>query len=249
MSRVVSANYRELPPEEVERVAEECANSWQDPVIPMRQYEACVKAELADLRNGKPCAPFAALAKCLRKLPIGCTASRPKLLDVGASGGYYSEVLQELGFRCDYQAVDFSTSFKELAMWLYPDIAFDVADAAKLPYADNSFPIVLHGAVLMHSRRYPQLIREAARVASQYVIFHRTPIVLNRPTMYYEKYGYERRMLEIHFNEKDLLQLFDAAGLALLHTECVFWDASAHYGHRSYLLRKQTAGELEWERA
>lgn len=249
MSRVVSANYRELLPGEVEQVAAETANSWQDAAIPMRQYEACVKSELADLRNGKPCAPFAALAKCLRKLPIGCTASRPKLLDVGASSGYYSTVLHELNFRCEYQACDSSPAFKDMAEWLYPGIAFDVADAAKLPYESNSFPIVLHSAVLMHSLRYPQLIREAARVASRYVLFHRTPVRLNKPTAFFEKLGYGCRMLEIYFNENELLALFTANGLELFHTECIFWDAAHHYGHRSYLLRKTSEMERAWERA
>lgn len=249
MSTQVSTNYRELTPIEVEQVAAGTANAWQDASIPLRQYEACVKSELDDLRNGKPCAPFAALAKCLRKLPIGCSASRPRLLDVGASGGYYSEVLQVLNFRCQYTGCDFSPAFFELAEALYPAIDFDVADAANLPYADNSFPIVLHGAVLMHCRAYPQVIREAARVASRFVVFHRTPVRLNKPTAFFEKEAYGVRCLEIHFNEAELLQLFDAAGLALVHTECVFWDASQHYGHRSYLLKVKSVGEQEWERA
>lgn len=249
MSTSVSANYRELAPAEVDRSAADLKNAWQDSEIPQRQYDRAVRPELEALRDGFACPPFAALANCIRKLPVGCTMAKPKLLDVGASGGYYSEVLQEYGFRFDYQACDFSPAFKELAERLYPGIAFDVADAANLPYADASFPIVLHGAVLMHALNYPQLIAEAARVCGKYLIFHRTPILENRPTTFFEKEAYGVRCIELHFNEAELLQRFDEAGLSLLHTECVFWDAAAHFGHRSYLLKKTSEMEREWERA
>lgn len=249
MSSLVSANYRELAATEVERVANDYANAWQDASIPQRQFELAVKDELENYRRGLPCLPFDALVKTLRKLPHGCGQAGLKLLDVGASGGYYSEVLQLAGFRFEYTGCDFSPTFQELAQRLYPEIAFDVADARDLPYADDSFPIVVNGAVLMHTLEYPAVISETARVASKYVIFHRTPILSDRPTTFFTKDAYGIRVLEIHFCEAELLQRFDDNGLGLLHTECVFWDRAAHFGHRTYFLRKISAMEREWERA
>lgn len=238
MSSVISGNYRELAPGEIQRVAQECANAWQDPEIPRRQFELAVKPELEALRAGVPCAPFSVLAKLLRKLPLGLTANYPRLLDVGASSGYYSEVLRLLNFKCDYYCVDFSEAFKMLAEELYPGIAFMVRDARQLRFPDKSYEIVLHGAVLMHCLEYPQAIREAVRVASKFVIFHRNPILLHQPTKYWLKEAYSVPCVEIHFNEDELLQMFKAHGLTLVHSENIFMDAATGFGHRSYLLAK-----------
>lgn len=233
----VSTNYRELRPEEVDRVAAECAKAWQDPAIPLRQYELAAKGELEKYRNGGSVAPFDALIKCMRKIPLKYTGSRSKLLDVGASGGYYRQVLRHAGYFMQYWGCDFSPAFKELAVKLYPGIQFDVADARELPYHDDSIEIILHGAVLMHLRDYGKAIKEAARVSSRYVIFHRTP-VSNKSTIYFEKEAYSIRCLELRFNEGELLQLFEMHGLTPIFQADVFWNATEGWGHRSYLTEK-----------
>lgn len=243
----VSTNYRELSPAEIQQVADECAQAWQDATIPARQYEI-VKPELEAFRHGQPVAPYDALVKAVRHIPMRVLMSRPSVLDVGASSGYYREVLQIAGFRVQYRGVDFSQAFKELATELYPGIDFDVADARDLPYADDSHDIVLNSAVIMHCREYEQVIRETARVAKHYVIFHRTPITTG-PTSYWRKDAYQIPVLEIWFNELDLHRLFNQAGLELVHQCNVFWDDRTRFGHRTYLLRKPSRSEREWERA
>lgn len=232
----ISTNYRELQSSEVATVAAECAQAWTDPAIPARQYELAVKPELDKYRKGEPVAPFDALVKCLRQIPLKHTGSRSKLLDVGASGGYYRQVLRMSGYFMQYTGCDFSEAFKALAEELYPDMAFAVADARHLPYHDDFYEIVLCGAVLMHCLEYEQVIAETARVASRYVIFHRTPIV-DGPTKYYVKDAYSVPCIEIHFNERELRGIFDSHGLKLVHSEDVFCDGS--FGHRSYLLEKK----------
>lgn len=237
MSTQISTNYRELAHSEVEAVAAECASAWQDPQIPRRQYELAAKPELDKYRNQQPVAPFDALVKCLRQIPLKHTGSRSKILDVGASAGYYRAVLRMSGYFMQYTGCDFSEAFKDLAEELYPDMAFDVADARHLPYHDDFFEIVLNGAVIMHCREYEQVIRETARVASRYVIFHRTPITTG-PTSYWHKEAYGIPCLEIHFNEAELLRIFDSHRLRLIHSEDVFRDGN--FGHRSYLLAKES---------
>lgn len=243
----VSANYRELLPDEIQSVADACAQAWQDATIPEKQLEI-VKSELTAFRSGLPVVPYDALVKTVRHIPMRVLMARPNVLDVGASSGYYREVLQASGFRFLYRAVDFSSAFKTLAERLYPGIAYDVADARKLPYPDNSHDIVLNSAVIMHTLEYEQVIQETARVAKQYVIFHRTPIG-DGPTRYWQKDAYGIPCLEIHFNEAELLKLFDKAGLELAQSVNVFWDDAQRFGHRAYLLRKVSAGERQWERA
>jgi hypothetical protein len=231
----ISTDYRELAKSEIASVAEQCAQAWQDPAIPRRQYELAAKPELDKFRMGEPAAPFYALLKCLEYAELSL---KPSLLDVGASGGYYKEVFEIDDFSVDYRGCDFSPAFKSLAEDLYPGIAFDVADARALPYADESFDVVLHGALLMHCREYREAIREAARVAKRYVIFHRTPVLLYGETKYWLKRAYDVPCLEIHFNEQELLGLFAANNLTLIHTEDVFFDTARGFGHRSYLLAK-----------
>lgn len=206
-----------------------------DPAIPERQYELAAKPELEVYRTGGTCAPFDALVNAMRHIPAHPHMS---LLDVGASGGYYSEVLKIGGFDFQYHGIDFSSAFKELAARLYPGIWFDVGDARSLPYHDDFFEVVLNGAVIMHTLEYPKVIQETARVSSKYVIFHRTPIrTYTAATNFYLKEGYGVPMFEVHFNESELLGLFNQSGLELLHTENVFFDGT--FGHRTYLLKKQ----------
>lgn len=240
MTSAISTNYRELAPSEVAQVAEECAKAWQDPEIPRRQYELAVKPELDKYRNGQPVAPFDAMIRCMRQIPLQFTGSRSKLLDVGASSGYTKELLRIAGYYLRYKGADFSPEFKKLAEELYPGIEFDIVDARHLPDHDDSHTIVLSGAVLMHVLEYPQVIMEASRVASEYVIFHRTPVNVNKPTSYWKKEAYGIPVLEIFFNEAELVELFRKNFLVLIHIENVFFDVSTGFGHRSYLLKKES---------
>ncbi len=245
MSTPVSTNYREIDPIEAVILAADYADAWKDPGIPQRQYDTAVKAELEGYRVGKPCAPFDALIRCLRKVNFGPSVS---LLDVGASAGYYGEVLKIAGYDFEYTALDSSPAFKELAERLYPGIRFDVADARYLPYTHNAFNIVLSGCCMLHVLDYENVIQETARVCSKYAIFSKTPIRKGLPTAYYEKEGYGQRMLEIHFGEDELLGLFTKYGLEIVAQEDVYQQERDPI-HRTYLLRKKSLGERQWESA
>lgn len=233
----ISTNYRPLTPDELPRVAAECAEAWNDPEIPRRQYELAVKPELDTFRHGGKVAPYDALVRCLYHIPGEFFDARPRMLDIGASSGYYREVLGIAGYPVRYTGLDFSPAFKQLAQELYPDIAFEVGDARALPFHDDFFDVVLNSACIMHSIAYRLIIEESVRVASRFVIFHRTPILRNRPTSYYLKEGYGCPMLEAHFNERELLDLFYGNGLRLMYYTDVFNQGD--FGHRSYVLRKE----------
>jgi Methylase involved in ubiquinone/menaquinone biosynthesis len=225
----ISTNYRELQSEEIAEVAAECRDAWKHPAIPHRQFELVTKRELEQFRKGESVAPWDALIRCWQRIPL--TASfNPTVLDVGASGGYYNEVLRIAGYSVDYTCVDFSEHFARLADELYPGIAYDVADACDLPFDADAFTTVIHSACIMHCLDYPKAIQEAARVAEHCVIFNKTPLAAQ--TTYFRKKAYGVPCLEIHFNEAEFLQLCRQSGLELIYTtEC---GESA----RSYVFKK-----------
>lgn len=234
----ISANYRELLPEEVHQVAIECAEAWKAEMIPIRQWELAAKKELEHFRQTATGEPFETFVKCLKRLPIDFLAQGPTLLDVGASGGYYGEVLEVAGLFFQYTGCDFSPSFKALANELYPGFVFDVADARRLPYADESFDVVVNGACMMHNAEYAKVLSESARVAKSYVLLHRTPVLTTRPTTFFKKEAYGIPCLEVHFNESELFELFRENRLSVIWSADVFWESNRNFGHRDYLLEK-----------
>lgn len=230
---IISTHYRELKPEEVAEAAERYGSAWMDARIPGLQYEACVKPELKAWMEGKAIAPFNALTDCIGRVP----PMNGSILEVGASCGYNRAVLRSEGFmRFDYHALDFSPAYQRLAQKLWPDMPFDVGDARALPYEAGSFDIVLSGGVLLHVREYEDVIAESARVASQFVIFHRTP-VSDKPTSYWLKEAYGVPCLEIHFNEAELLTLFEKYGMPVVFSTEIGKPAKGLI-HRSYLCKK-----------
>lgn len=217
----------------------EVLNPWLDPTMPGRQYQTCVARELSIFRAGGVVAPYTAVAKCLKHVSV----IHPTLLDVGASSGFYFEVLKIAEFDCRYTALDFSSAFKDLAEQRYPGIDFRLGDARQLPFEDASFDIVLSGCCLMHIVEYEAVIHETARVAKSYALFSKTP-VHSGPTEIYEKTAYGLpHCPEILFNEDEFMWLCHRYGMELIRTE------PAGKGYKTYLLRKMSLSEQEWERA
>lgn len=230
---VISGHYVRVAPEDEESVARTLSVAWQDPEIPRRQYELCTKLELEHLKAGKWIAPFAALRNIFGQMRGVSNESR--LLDVGASSGYYSEVLKAIGYRGSYTGLDASPYFVDFARSLYPDIDFRLGSATELILESEPFDIILHGACLMHLKEYERAIFEAAGIAKRYVIFHRTPIYTDgRPRELWLKPAYGVPCYEWKFNEAELLALFAKYGLHMKASADVFMDGS--FGHRSYLL-------------
>jgi len=69
------------------------------------------------------------------------SAKGKKILDVGCGAGRTSKVLFDLGM--DVKAVDISDKMIGVAKKKYPEISFNVMDATKLAYDDNTFDYVL----------------------------------------------------------------------------------------------------------
>lgn len=223
----VSDNYHELTVQEAHEVAATFAEAWKSSAIPARQLEI-VKPELEAFRRGATVPVFDAVVQCFRLLQ----GKIRTVLDVGASAGYYGEVLDIAKVDVHYTALDYSEAFERLAHKLYPGIDFQIGDACALPFGDNAFDVVLTGGTLMHIADYAGAIHEAARVAHRYVILHRTPVVSGE-TRYFTKDGYGVEMLEIHFSEAEIIRLMAEMNFTLKFTREIF--RSGDMAHKTFL--------------
>ena len=206
----LAAHFRPVSPGNFTRVSERLSSSWTDGGIPGEQW-AVVAPQLEAYRAGNPSPTFDALVDIL--VHNICGLDNKSLLEIGCSSGYYAEVLRCRGLAASYQGCDFSPAFVRLARQMHPSIQFDVEDATRLSYRSDSFDIVVSGCCLLHISNYETAIAEAARVSREYVVFHRTPVLHLKGPAFYTKTAYGTEMLEIHFNEQQLVRMFVTSNL------------------------------------
>jgi ubiquinone/menaquinone biosynthesis C-methylase UbiE len=236
--RGVSTHYVEMAGDDVDRESIRLRGAWQDDALPVRQRELVDKS-LALYSRGVRVEVFDVLVECLRGLADGVDGMR--VLEVGCSSGYHSEAFEIAGLNVAFTGCDYSEAFIVMARQRYPGLQFDVQDAAALKYADNAYDVVISGCCLLHIPEYKTAVAETARVASRYVIFHRTPVVLGQPNKYYRKHAFGVETVEIHFNEPQFLQLLADNGLVLLATHTLDEIVVKGVGNatRTYVLSKK----------
>jgi SAM-dependent methyltransferase len=235
-----STGYHRLDKSQSSAASAQLRAAWQAESMPQRQRRG-VDEQLAAFRRGDETPVFDALVRMLRPLVDSFEPDvRISLLEVGCSSGYHAEVLAERQLRVSYQGCDYSPAFVRMAHEYYPNLPFSVADATALPMPSDSVDIVLSGCCLLHIPEYEQAIRESARVARRYVVFHRTPVLHNAPTTYFRKRAYDVETIEIHFNEEELVGLFARCGLRVigLATLNVSWKSGAMYATKGYVCEK-----------
>jgi ubiquinone/menaquinone biosynthesis C-methylase UbiE len=133
-----------------------------------------------------------------------------------------------------YTGIDYSRAMIARARTHYPSTAFEEADATSLPYADGAYDIVFNGVSLMHIIDYQAVIREAARVAARYCIFHTVPIFDDHQTTFLRKYAYGAPVVEVVFGKRELMELCREAGLRLEREwPGIPYDVRTVTGHRS----------------
>ncbi len=233
----VSSHYVQIQGKEAEQESSRLRGAWQSQDLPARQREL-VDTQLAALRRGEPVDVFDVMTRALRALPSDVRGM--SVLEVGCSSGFYSEVFEIAGLDVSYAGCDYSDAFIGLARQKYPALRFDVEDATALKYGDNAFDIVISGCCLLHIPEYEAAVAETARVACRYAIFHRTPVVLGQPNVYYRKQAYGVETVEIHFNEPQFLKLLDRQGLELIanYTLDEFVQDGVGSANRTYVCKK-----------
>ena len=180
---LASTDYRVLSGLEEARGMTASSGGWLAARTVTRQ-ERAYQGLIAAMKRGEPRLDFKVAAEAIAATGI----ANPRLLEVGCGSGYYSEVFATLlpgGVR--YTGIDYSDAMIARARAHYPSTAFEVADATRLPYADGAFDIVFNGVSLMHIIDYQAAIREAARVAARYCVFHSVPVFDDYRTTYPEE--------------------------------------------------------------
>lgn len=236
----VSSNYQEIDVGSRDEESVRLVDSWKDELLPARQ-RALADIQLQNFRDRKKVDVFDVFIASLdaaQGLPNDGT-----LLEIGCSSGYYLEVLEIAGKSFRYRGCDYSEGFISLARSIYPDGTFDTEDATRLSYADREFDVVVSGCCLLHIPDYGKAIAEAARVAKDFVIFHRTPIVFGQQTKYFRKLAYGLETIEIHLSEEEFFSLADRSGLELLKTITLHetrdqQEATVGSANRTFIFRK-----------
>jgi len=239
----VSTDYVEMEISETGGESARLRDAWQADDLPQRQRKL-VDGQLAEFRRGTPVPVFDVIVQALRHLAPKDRDGSMSLLEVGCSSGYYAEVLEIAGLNPTYAGCDYSEAFIAMARQKYPALRFDVEDATALRYEENAFDVVISGCCLLHIPEYELAVAETARVAREYAIFHRTPVVIGEPNTnkYYRKRAYGVETVEIHFNEPQFLALLAASGLQVIETHTLAETLVAGVGSasRTYVCRKIT---------
>jgi SAM-dependent methyltransferase len=227
---LTSTDYRVLGGIEEARSVTASSAGWLAARTVTRQ-ERAYRGLIAAMKRGEPRLDFKVAAEAVAATGI----AHPQVIEVGCGSGYYSEVLAALlPDRIDYTGTDYSQAMIARARARYPSTAFEVADATRLPYADCAFDIVFNGVSLMHIVEYEAAIREAARVAGQYCIFHSVPVFGDHQTTFLRKYAYGAPVIEIVFGKTELMSLCREAGLRLEREwPGIPYDVSGVTGHDS----------------
>jgi SAM-dependent methyltransferase len=226
---LTSTDYRVLNGPEEARGAAAASGGWLAARTVARQERAYLGL-IAAMKRGDPRLDFRVVAEAVAATGI----TNPALLDVGCGSGYYSDVFATLlagGVR--YTGIDYSDAMIARARARSPSIAFEVADATRLPWADGAFDIVFNGVSLMHIVDYQAAICEAARVAASYCIFHTVPVFHDYRTTFLQKYAYGAPVVEVVFDKQELMTLCRDAGLRLARewTSIPYdvWEATGHH--------------------
>lgn len=219
-------------------VSSELLHGWQEQTVAERQYEAFTPL-LQRMREGKPREDFVALAEAVKMTGL----EAPFIIEVGCGSGWNSEVLTNLlKYPVHYIGLDYSSAMAALGEKCYPKISFVVGDATALPFQDGACDILLSGTVLMHILGYQEAISESRRVARKWCIFHTVPIVKKKATTRLRKYAYGEPVIEVIYNEDELLNLMSQNGLSAQYKlDSIPYDLSdilgEHTLNRTYLCK------------
>lgn len=227
---LASTDYRVLRGvQEARQLSSQCSG-WLTGRTAARQDRA-FRRLIAAMKEGQSRIDLTIAAEAVMATGIG----NARLIEVGCGGGYYAEVLSHLlPGGVQYCGADYSEATIAGAKKHNPSGTFTVADATSLPFADRTFEIVFDAGALMHIMEYEAAIREAARVASGYCIFHSVPVFRNHPTTYLRKYAYGAPVIEVVFCEEELMASCRSAGLRLVRQwRGIPYDVSHAVGHKS----------------
>jgi len=170
--------------------------------------------------------------KIARLLPM--LQQGQSILDIGTGNGAVCQMLMEKGFHVTPADIRNKSRFPKVKPVLF--------DGENLPFAENSFEICLLLTVLHHAHKPDQLLQEAVRVSSTYLIIIED-VYTNAFQKYLTFFMDSLVNLEIknhpHNNRtsKQWEQAFDRLGLKIIRKEekAFLW----FFRQATYLLKKR----------
>jgi len=156
-----------------------------------------------------------------------------KLLDIGCTSGYYSEIINFYFPNIfDYNGCDYNPTSVELAKQYYPNRNFFVDDLTNLSSKDNAYDITFLSGVIEHVPEYTKGLNELCRITKKYIVLHRIwlqdgPTTCSKGTQFFVP------VIRYHYNKQDFFDIFKKQSFIPI------WVSKTYDGNcKSYLLKK-----------
>lgn len=160
-----------LGPED-EVLAQTLAHVWfDDPTLPQANWDSFQhERDLVDQGELLKVEHFRVMKEAFDVIGPG---TGDTVLEVGAASGYYKHVLEVAGVPVEYTGLDCSEAARDFAADKHSEVPYIIGDAEALTLPNGSYDTVISGYLLIHVYDWQAHIREAARVARQWVVLHR----------------------------------------------------------------------------
>ena len=150
---------------------------------------------------------------------------------MGCGSGYFADIIGRYRPDLVYAGVDFSDAMIALAKQRRPDRDFFQGDATNLPFADDSFDVVLDGAALIHIPGWRDALVEYSRVAKDRIVLSSLTVADIDKTQTLQKLAYGAPIMEFIFSRRELMAEIERNGRSVVHqTETLPYDLERYVG-------------------
>ena len=199
------------------RMHYEVVSEWQPPKEGTGTFDFAVAQRSVDWELGVPVVRDNLEALRLLNLPDAT------VLDFGCGNGHYQAILAAYSHtaKWTYVGVDSKAEFVQFCRQTYPTSCFETVEAGQpLPFADNTFDIVLASGVMQYIQHAGLTLAELRRVTRGYVLVSRLPTWKYQDShivVQYLRGGFGEEHYPLHvFNRCLVEDLFAQLGLAVL---------------------------------
>ena len=200
-------------------------NVWKSSNIPIDQFQI-VSKQLSSFKDGKEVPEFKVFLSHLGALGLN---DHCNIVEIGCSSGYYSEIVEFYNPKLHYIGIDYSREFVNLAFNRYPQKDFLVADANFLPLKTGVLDCVVLGSVLLHLAQWEASLAKLAALNSKFLIVHRQPVIIEKPSYYYFKKAYSTKMFEWVLNRDQLIKVLASLDYKLIKESKVNSSEASNY--------------------
>lgn len=141
---------------------------------------------------------------------LGKVKDGDKVLDVGAGVYGACQYAKENGIDIDAYCVDQSYTARDIVEKMELGIKYELSDVLEIPFADNTFDVVIAGELIEHIENPQDLVDEIARVCKPGGWL--TISTVDTKSENAKKKDYPEHLWE--FTPRDLLEMFNKVGEA-----------------------------------